>query len=70
MEVGDYSAKSGCYGAFERRRETSTMEVFKADIKAIAPAMAEIKAMMTGMMMMGEEEADDLRKVVEVYLDF
>ena len=32
----DYSAKSGCYGAFERRRETSTMEekkrAFTADI--------------------------------------
>ena len=28
MEVEDYSAKSGCYGAFERRRETSTMEEF------------------------------------------
>ena len=27
MEVG-YSAKSECYGAFERRRETSTMEEF------------------------------------------
>ena len=28
MEVEDYSAKSECYGAFERRRETSTMEEF------------------------------------------
>ena len=26
MEVDGYSAKSGCYGAFERRRETSTRE--------------------------------------------
>ena len=30
MEVEDcYSAKSECYGAFERRRETSTMEEFE-----------------------------------------
>ena len=28
-----YSAKSGFYGALERRRETSTKEAFKADIK-------------------------------------
>ena len=57
MEVEDcYSAKSECYGAFERRRETSTMADFKADIKReIASAMAEqlreIKAMLAGMMM-------------------
>ena len=64
MEVEDcYSAKSECYGAFERRRETLTMADFKAemaDFKAdikreIASAMAEqlreIKAMLAGMMM-------------------
>ena len=60
MEVEDcYSAKSECYGAFERRRETSTMADFTAemaDFKAdIASAMAEqlreIKAMLAGMMM-------------------
>ena len=33
MEVEYDSANSGCSGAFERRRETSTMEEFKADIK-------------------------------------
>ena len=32
MEVQDYSAKSECYGAFERRRETSTMADFKAEM--------------------------------------
>ena len=31
MEVG-YSAKSECYGAFERRRETLTMADFKAEM--------------------------------------
>ena len=45
MEVEDYSAKSESYGAFERRRETSTMEVLRMK------EMREIKAMMTGMMM-------------------
>ena len=33
MEVDGYSAKSECYGAFERRRETSTMEEFKGAMK-------------------------------------
>ena len=35
MEVG-YSAKSECYGAFERRRETSTMEEKKRAFIAVS----------------------------------
>ena len=53
MEVEDcYSAKSECYGAFERRRETSTMEEFKGGLKAMMDEQLwEIKAMMAGMLM-------------------
>ena len=41
MEVEDYSAKSECYGAFERRRETSTMEEFKGAMNKRMDEMEE-----------------------------
>ena len=43
MEVDGYSAKSGCYGAFERRRETSTMEDIGTKIDGINNAMEGMK---------------------------
>ena len=46
MEVG-YSAKSECYGAFERRRETSTTGDTKVDMgeeTAMETAMGKILA--------------------------
>ena len=50
MEVEDYSAKSECYGAFERRRETSTMEEFNKGMaemdSKLQMVIAGIKAML------------------------
>ena len=46
MEVEDYSAKSECYGAFERRRETSTMkEKKRAFIAVVMKKVGEIGEM-------------------------
>ena len=50
MEVDGYSAKSECYGAFERRRETSTAgNRIQAEFKEVERGLEKIYLMMMNM---------------------
>ena len=61
MEVEEYSAKSECYGAFERRRETSGMEAFKGAMNKLMDGMEETSIRIS-IRTLEQEEDEVMRK--------
>ena len=63
MEVEDYSAKSECCGAFERRRETSTKEKIEAIGKRLDQKMQmmRVESAIFNYKVAMEERMDDQR---------